>query len=64
MTSFPDFTDRRAVIAFAAELARRNPQFRQFVVKYPDRAGYNVTMQVGRAVAAGAAVVWQSAGGN
>lgn len=51
-----DYSDLNAVVQLAKALNSR--QFQQFVVKYPDRDNYNITMQVKEAVKRGATVVW------
>ncbi len=49
-----DYTDLAAVCALARSLARG---VQQYVVKYPNRANYNVTMQLDRAIKGGADLV-------
>ena len=51
-----DYTNLDAVIAMATAMA--SPEFRQYVVKYPGRDNYNVTMQKDRALREGAVIVW------
>ena len=56
----PDFTDRSAVIAFAEELARKNPRFTQYVYQVPGRKNLNITMQRELIRENGGVIVWQS----
>jgi hypothetical protein len=57
-----DWSNRESVIAFAREMARKYPKYRQLVYKHPDRPNYNVTMQP--AQTRGAVIVWDSAAQN
>lgn len=59
-----DYCDLPSVIEFAKGLARKHPVFAQYVVKYPGRENFNITMQRTAAESAGAAVVWSSTDSN
>lgn len=52
------------VIVYAKKMAKNSPQFNQYVVKYPDRTNYNITMQIDRATKEGAEIMWSSVGMN
>lgn len=56
----PDFYNLQSVIDFAYELSKRYPKFTQYVVKYPNRANFNITMQIEKAVKNGAKIMWDS----
>lgn len=56
-----DYTKLEDVIAFAKELEAKFPEYKQFVVKYPNHDNYNITMQSRKAVEEGAAIVWPHA---
>ncbi len=55
-----DYTNEGEVIDFAQQMAKRYPRFKQYVIKYPERGNYNITMQVEKAVTEGAVIVWSS----
>lgn len=58
MNVFINYADLKAVTRLAQDLQRRNPRFIQYVVKYPQRDNYNITMQVEKAKNEGAEVIW------
>ena len=60
----PDFTDRAAVIAFAASMAKKSPKFAQYVYQVPGRANLNITMQPEVVRREGGTIIWQSNASN
>jgi hypothetical protein len=56
----PNWNKLTEVFAFALRVAAENPRFPQFIVKYPGRSNYNLTMQPDKALASGARIVWSS----
>ena len=59
-----DYMDLTQVTDFAAKMSARNPKFVQYVVKYPNRENYNITMQRDKAIKEGAVVLWCSSEQN
>lgn len=57
-----NYKDVMAVIDFARQMAQKYPKFTQYVVKYPDRDNFNITMQLQKSLNKGAKLIWSSDG--
>lgn len=52
-----DFHKLEDVRKLADYLERKYPEFKQFIVKYPNRGNYNITMHPEKALAEGAELI-------